>query len=58
MAVKRGRPTDNPHDAGRVTVRLSASEKKTLADYCERHMIGTAEAVRRAIVALSEQDKQ
>jgi len=48
-----GRPTDSPKDC-RVTARVDFNAKKILDDYCQKHNIGQAEGLRRAILKLQE----
>lgn len=53
MAAKMGRPTDSPK-ISRVTARIDIDTKKILDQYCKKHNINQAEAVRRAILKLLE----
>lgn len=53
--TKRGRPTDAPK-TDRVTVRLNPTDMKLLQTHCNKYEVSRAEAVRRAITVLTEQD--
>ena len=49
MNLQIGRPkVDNPKDV-EVTVRFDRQTKESLLEYCERHNITRAEAVRRGV---------
>ena len=52
MAAKMGCPTDSPK-ISRVTARIDI-DTKILDQYCKKHNINQAEAVRRAILKLLE----
>lgn len=54
---KRGRPTDNPKDAARITVRLDSESLCTLNEYCNRKGVSRNEAIRIAIGNLKKGDK-
>lgn len=46
---KAGRPTSNPKDSARITVRLDAESLRILDAYCEEKNVNRNEAVRQAI---------
>lgn len=48
---KRGRPTDNPKPIS-IHIRLDSACEQILTTYCQKHMVGRAEAIRRAIILL------
>lgn len=49
---KAGRPTSNPKDSARITVRLDAESLHILDAYCENRSINRNEGVRQAIKML------
>lgn len=49
---KVGRPTSNPKDSARITIRLDEESRCILDSFCEEHEINRNEAVRRAIKLL------
>lgn len=51
---KRGRPTDNPKDSDRITIRLDKETNEILNKYCEKEKVGRAEGVRRGIICLKD----
>ena len=52
MSPKAGRPTTNPKDKGRLTMRLDAECQTILDSYCEQESVDRAEAARRGIKKL------
>lgn len=52
MSPKAGRPTTNPKDKGRLTMRLDAECQTILDIYCEQESVDRAEAARRGIKKL------
>lgn len=56
MPPKKGRPTDNPK-TDRITVRLDSRSSQILNEYCEKNAIDKAEAIRRGIQKLAENEK-
>lgn len=56
MASKKmGRPTDSPKTA-QITVRFEPDQVKILDDYGQKHGITRVEAIRRAVLLLSENE--
>lgn len=49
---KAGRPTSNPKDSARITIRLDADSLRILDAYCMKMGINRNEAVRQAIKKL------
>lgn len=49
---KVGRPTSNPKDSARITVRLDAESLRILDAYCEKNRVNRNEGVRQAIKKL------
>ena len=57
MSPRTGRPkVENPKDV-RFSIRLDGETEKQLDDYCERHNVTRAEAIRRGIHLLIGQKK-
>lgn len=54
MSKKMGRPTDNPKDSAKLTVRLDKETNTILNDYCNKMKINKAEGIRRGIKLLKE----
>ena len=55
--AKRGRPTDNPKDSARITVRLDKASLEILDSFCTEQGINRNEAVRQAIKRLEGGEK-
>lgn len=58
MSPKAGRPTTNPKDRGRLTLRLDAECEAILDKYCEQNCVERAEATRRGIKKLKDDIKE
>lgn len=57
MSPRTGRPkSDNPKDID-VKVRFDKDTNKRLLDYCQKHGITRAEAIRQGVDLLLEQKK-
>lgn len=57
MSPTAGRPTTNPKDKGRITIRLDKESVEILDTYCEQESIERGEAVRRGIKKLKDEIK-
>ena len=54
MSNKKGRPLESPLPRDQiVTLRLNATELKSLQDYCERYDQSHSEVIRSALMILS-----
>lgn len=58
MSPPAGRPTTNPKDKGRLTIRLDAESDAILNQYCEQEQVERTEAVRRGIKKLKDEIKK
>lgn len=58
MSPPAGRPTTNPKDKGRLTIRLDEESANILAKYCAQEKIERNEAVRRGIKKLKDDIKK
>ena len=58
MSPKAGRPTTNPKDKGRLTMRLDEECTAILNRYCEQEKVDRAEAARRGIRKLKGDIKE
>lgn len=58
MSPKAGRPTTNPKDKGRLTMRLDEECESILSRYCEQEKVERAEAARRGIRKLKGDIKE
>lgn len=56
--IKKGRPPSDDPKAERITVRLDKARIETLAEYCERESVEKAEAIRRGIDKLKEENRK
>lgn len=55
---KIGRPTENPKNVERITVRLDEESSKILSKYCQIKDVDKGEATRRGIKKLKEDIKK
>lgn len=51
---KRGRPTSNPKDAAKITVRLDAQSLSLLDTICKKLGIDRSEAIRKGLKMLGD----
>ncbi len=51
---KIGRPTQNPKDTERLTVRLDKESSSILEKYCKKEGIDKSEGIRRGIKSLKD----
>lgn len=58
MSPPAGRPTTNPKDKGRLTIRLDAESESILSKYCEQEKVDRNEAARRGIKKLKDELKR
>ena len=58
MSPRTGRPTDNPKDTERLTVRLDKESSEILAKYCEQEHINKGQAIRQGIKKLESELKK
>lgn len=58
MSPRTGRPTDNPKNEERITVRLDEKSASIMKRYCEQEKVEKAEAVRRGLKKLETELKQ
>lgn len=54
--AKVGRPKGDNNKEYNYTIRLDESTKRRLEAYCEKMHIAKSEAIRKAIIELSEKD--
>lgn len=58
MSPRTGRPTDNPKDSERLTVRLDKDSSGILDRYCKQERVNKGQAIRRGIKKLEEDIKK
>lgn len=58
MSPRTGRPTDNPKDIERLTVRLDKDSSDILNRYCEQEKINKGQAIRKGIKKLENDIKK
>ena len=57
MSPRTGRPTDNPKET-RIAIRLDKETQRILDAYCQEHGVSQAEAARRGIRKLADENKK
>ncbi|EDS73010.1 Ribbon-helix-helix protein, CopG family [Anaerofustis stercorihominis DSM 17244] len=58
MSTKIGRPTDNPKDKERLTVRLDKKSSDILNEYCKQENVNKGQAIRNGIKKLEADIKK
>lgn len=58
MSPRTGRPTDNPKDIERLTVRLDKDSSDILNRYCKQEKINKGQAIRKGIKKLEDDIKK